>query len=931
MRSLTPALFGLAVLIPALGRGAAEDDWADRYFFRRVRVTPDGQGDGRSWEQATSLQRLVGDAPGEAAILNARGGVPCDQLWLSRGEHCLSKRLYANRDFHVSILGGFTGTEASAEQRDPAANRTTVVLDGCQFLFTRWAHHLTIDGLTIRNGVADYGGAIHIAGSRGGGNSILIRNVEFVNCRARRDGGAIRVLHASKGWETRNLRIVDCRFIGCAASGVGGAITIDKTSKDDFDGVLIRGCEFRGNRSTGNKERDHGGGAVFVVAPNLRVRPVCIEYCLFGGNRCMASPGAGKKQGGDAIHATTSHLVVKHCDFAGGPDVLHIQGSGKHELEDNRFVATRGDVRRIHPDAERGPVWDGHGDPGDWCYRDVVVSAEDQRCGRPDGAQYELYQPSITYSMICEGVTPPLYGRYQHCAAIAHFDGKFFVVWQSNPTVHIEWARGRKIYFSTSTDFETWSAPQLVAPDLPHLGGTQPMLLSARDGELWCIWLCSARDREVHGLWLSTRASASGKWTHRRIFSEERLDHQYSLYPQSSPAVLSSGRIIAPFIARVGESRVPAGVFLYTDDDGATWQMSNWIRWPVNERNLGLWEICGSEQQDGAIRVFGRDLTWNRAKPGSLLLTAIGTGVAKGSPLRFGGEVECAGVQACQNRPQVFGLRGARSCLLFPDAFVDQSERQLPYWQASMYFSRSGRNDYVAGPALVPRGVHCTYPQAIEHDGSIYIACTGEYPDDWRNIVGIKVTPSPDPDRFYLWPRRRQLGPYTWSEPPEPAEVDGRRCVRFRGSGTAGVDIMPLDLAEGRRLDLRLDVKVLAASAENQSVLLSFGDMTPIRVGGPSLAEGKLSISTGTEWREAADFALDTWHRLSVEFAGAHVIIRVDDQAPRSFDARAGERNPRVYLGEGVIVGDFEPSPGFEFAIDLASLRTTVRQALEGH
>ena len=912
MRTTAQLLAGFWLLMCTRTLAAAESKWAERYFFRVVYVTPDGRGDGRSWAQATSLQRLVDCAANEAAILSPKGTVPCDQLWLNCGEHRLSKRLYANRDFHVSILGGFAGTETAAEQRDPATNRTTVVLDGCQFLFTRWAHHLTVDGLTIRNGVADYGGAIHLAGSRGGGNGILIRNVEFVNCSARKGGGAIRVQHASKGWETRDLRIIDCRFSNCSTVGHGGAVMVDKTSRDDFDGVLIRACEFIGNRS-----RD--GGAVSVNAPNLRVRPVCIEYCLFEGNR------------GNAVCAAASHLVVKHCDFVGARADLCLQGPGKHEMEDNRFTRTSRDVRGILPEPERGPAWDGHGDPGDSCYRDLVVSEGDRQRGRAGGAQYELYRPSITYRMICEGETPPLYGKYQHCAAIAHFDGKFFVVWQSNPTVHIEWARGRRIYFSTSVDFETWTAPQLIAPDLPHLGGTQPMLLSAPNGELWCLWLCSARDRDVHGLWLSALASASGNWAHRRIFSEERLDHQYSLYPQSSPSVLSSGRIIAPFIAWVGDSREPAGVFLYTDDDGASWQMSNWIRWPVNERNLGIWEICGFEQDNGAIRVFGRDLDWDRAKPGSLLLTTTGTGVAKGGPLRFNERVELAGVQACQNRPQVFGLRGSRSCLLLPDAFVDQSERQLPYWQASMYFSRSGGNDYVAGPALVPRGVHCTYPQAIEHDGSIYIACTGEYPDDWRNIVGIEVEPSPDPDRFYLWPRRRQLGPYTWSEPPEPMEVNGRRCVGFRGTGTVGVDTMPLDLDRGDCLKVRFDVTVQVARAQGECVLLTFGDTKPIRIGGPSLVEGMLSVSAGTEWQEAAGFPIDTWHTLSVELAASHVTVRVDDQAPRHFSVPAGELNPRLYLGEGVIVGELEPSPNFEFAVDLVSFRTTARRTREGH
>jgi hypothetical protein len=588
----------------------------------------------------------------------------------------------------------------------------------------------------------------------------------------------------------------------------------------------------------------------------------------------------------------------------------------------------------LRPAAEREPEWDGLGDPGDWCYRDKVVSEEDRRRGRVKGAQYELYQPSITYSMICEGQTPPLYGKYQHCAAIEHFDGHFFVVWQFNPTVYIEWARGRKIYFSRSADFKTWTTPESIAPDLPHLGGTQPLLLTAPNGELWCIWLCSAPDKDVHGLWLSTRRTATGEWTHRRMLSEDRLDHEYTLYPQSNPWVLSSGRIIVPFIARLGDAREPAGVFLYSDDNGAAWKMSNRIRWPSNSRGVGIWEIHGSEQSDGRVRVFARNLANVRSRPDSVLLTATGAGVAKDQPLTFNENVRYAGIQSWQNRPQVFKLRGARFCLLMGDAYADQSARQRPYSPASMYFSRSGGNDYAAGPALAPGGVHCAYPQGVEHDGGIYIAFTGEHPDDYRNIVGVKVHPSPDPDRFYLWPRRRELGNHEWSPPPELIDLDKRRCVRFRDTGAAGVELAPLNLAVGDRLSVRFDFKVNAAPGKGECVLLSLGDTTPsggmpIRIGGPSLADGGLSVATGAEWRAVSSLSLRQWHSLAVEFAAAKCAIRVDDRTPQSVAASAIEPNSRLYLGEGVIVGDSKPSRGFEFAVDLASLRTEAARGKE--
>jgi len=924
------ALLFLAVsLLMSASVAAADADWdAEKYFFRIVHVTPDGKGDGSSWEKAISLQRLVDRAKDEDAILNSRGTVPCDHLWLRRGEHRLNKRLYANRDFHVSILGGFAGNETSASQRDPKANPTAVVLEGCQFLFTRWADGLTVDGLTIKGGTAGFGGGIHIAGSLGGGKSILIRNVDFIGCTAG-SGGAIYVQPATPSKtaaavETRNLRIVNCRFLKCASTnagdnGGGGAICIDKTSRADLDGVLLRGCEFKGNRSAATRERDRGGAAVLIRAPCLRHRPVCLEYCLFEDNRCVDSYGKDVETPGAAVAAQAAQLVVKDCVFVGDRDDLKTHGSGRHEIEGNRFVASRASVRGISPESERGPVWAGYPDPGDAHWRDVIVTEEQRRLGRVKGAQYELYQPSITYSVINKGGAPPHHGLYQHCAALAHFDGKYFVVWQSNPTVGIEYARGRKIYVATSTDFETWTDPELIAPDLPHVGGTQPMLMAAPNGGLWCLWLCSASDPEIRGMQMSVLKPGAKRWSHRRIFPDERLDLKHGLYPQLNPWVLSSGRIIAPYISWLNGKEL-LGVFAYTDDDGTTWQLSKPIRGPEPDGQRVIWEIHGSEQIDGAIRVFGR--FWGNKQ--HVLLTASGTGLSKGTPLVFEDQARFAGTQGYQNRPFVMPLRGNRYCLLFPDAYADA----LPARPASLYFSRSGRNDYVAGPSVSPAGAPCNYGQGLEHEGSIYIAFTDEMHDDGRDMRGAKISPSPAPDQFYIWPRRRDLGPYVHSEPPVAGEVDGRACILFRGTGTAGVDTLPVELEKGGTLRVKFDVKVCAAARDGQCVLVSFGDavesLFPIRLGGPSLADGKLGLSTDAGWRQATDFAIGEWHSLSVEFTDANLTVRIDNGEPLRFDAPVGKMNPRLYLGEGVIVGKYKPSEGFAFAVELRSIRTDI-------
>jgi len=227
---------------------------------------------------------------------------------------------------------------------------------------------------------------------------------------------------------------------------------------------------------------------------------------------------------------------------------------------------------------------------------------------------------------------------------------------------------------------------------------------------------------------------------------------------------------------------------------------------------------------------------------------------------------------------------------------------------------------------LTPPGVNCRYPQGLEQDGSIYVAFAGEYPDDYRNIVGAKISPSPAPDQFYLWPRGREPGRHGCSERPELVDLNGRRCVRFRNTSSAGVDLMPLDLADGDRLEVHCEINVEHAPPTGECVLLSFGDTTPdgtkpIRIG---VDQSKLSVSTDAAWTEVSGLELGAWHRLFAEFTASHFVVRVDDQTPCRFAADSRKRNSRLYLGEGVIVGNLKPKPDFEFTVDLVSLRTKV-------
>lgn len=82
---------------------------------RVIYVTPDGTGDGSSWENATSdIQAAINDAG------RYRG-----ELWLKAGTYKPTTAGYYLRS-NVELVGGFAGTESSRSEADPSVNRTII-------------------------------------------------------------------------------------------------------------------------------------------------------------------------------------------------------------------------------------------------------------------------------------------------------------------------------------------------------------------------------------------------------------------------------------------------------------------------------------------------------------------------------------------------------------------------------------------------------------------------------------------------------------------------------------------------------------------------------------------------------------------------------------------------------------------------------------
>lgn len=135
-------------------------------------VKSGANGDGSSWSKAFgNIQQAVDSA--------AKIGA---DVWVAKGVYKSESSAVVTLKPNVSLYGGFAGTETSLAARDTAKNPT--VLDGDAKIRVinqpsefADASAVVVDGFTIQNGVADYGGGAYLRKNSTINNCILKNNV----------------------------------------------------------------------------------------------------------------------------------------------------------------------------------------------------------------------------------------------------------------------------------------------------------------------------------------------------------------------------------------------------------------------------------------------------------------------------------------------------------------------------------------------------------------------------------------------------------------------------------------------------------------------------------------------------------------------------------------------------------------------------------
>lgn len=286
MRRLKP-LIVLFLILPVINGPL----WAKVLY-----VSPDGNDlhSGLSW---TTAKRTV-----TAALQIA---LPGDQIWVRYGVYYERIRMKNG----VSLFGGFRGTETSLSQRPafprPIADPYETVLDGNQggsvVISPVSANRgYRLDGFTIRNGSAEYGGGLHLTESA---SYLTVENCIISGNSASKWGGGVFCGQYSAP------RLIGCIIRENSAAELGGGVFCERNSSPSFTRCSISdnwarlggGGYFYGVASlmecnVSNNSAESGGGISGV--PTL-------TRCTIADNRALRAGG-----GWEGVSVTATECVI---------------------------------------------------------------------------------------------------------------------------------------------------------------------------------------------------------------------------------------------------------------------------------------------------------------------------------------------------------------------------------------------------------------------------------------------------------------------------------------------------------------------------------------------------------------------------------------------------------------------------------------------
>ena len=346
----------------------------------RVKLDGTGTGMGSDWGNATAS---IADAVREAAA-NPFGG----EIWVQKGLYTVTATIVLSNN--VAIIGGFDGTETSADQADPEKNPT--ILTSVAKMNQKWTNGETMwtqdeDGAWVYHSPSTFavidrgddhsafsdaeGGSVNcrlegllftqfgrcnvIAFTHGGSDGFVLRKCKLLGCNGsgNTSGSMVNVLEASatvdgcifeggtrelylQGTE-KNVLVTNCTFscgrcmwYGTSFAGLGlyGSLTAE-----------VKGCRFVRCESDAVSNINNGYGAVVYVRDSV---VAAFSDCLF--ENCVTR-GAVR---GMFVGDSSQKLTVERCLFVGNRGIyadcntrccagIAMGGSGALFLRDSYF------------------------------------------------------------------------------------------------------------------------------------------------------------------------------------------------------------------------------------------------------------------------------------------------------------------------------------------------------------------------------------------------------------------------------------------------------------------------------------------------------------------------------------------------------------------------------------------------------------------
>jgi len=269
-----------------------------------------GANDGSTW--ADAYQGVDGLQTALAAAVSG------DEIWVAAGVYkptlTATRTIYFQLKNGVAVYGGFNGSETALDQRDIAANTTTLSADlagndGSGVLTDNSFHVVqgagtnataVLDGFTVTGGNANSGASNQDRGGGilcVGGASPTVRNCLFTANRCSFGGGAGYINSSSPTF-------IRCVFDGNNGASFGGAFDMASGV-----GATFESCVFRNNTAA-------RAGAIEIFGSS----PVKVWNCLFHNN---TSTGTG---GGGAIFVSSSTPQIRNCTIVNNSATANAAG-----------------------------------------------------------------------------------------------------------------------------------------------------------------------------------------------------------------------------------------------------------------------------------------------------------------------------------------------------------------------------------------------------------------------------------------------------------------------------------------------------------------------------------------------------------------------------------------------------------------------------